>query len=138
MAEITQDLKDYIRLNFQKRELKVNLKSIQDAIDLLEEPLLEDLLQDGVTSIKIDGATVYMHRIQRARVIPAHGEGAATQEDRQRALEALEKIGMRREFETLNHNSLSAWARQLPEGLPDELTGSIRLDEETSLRVRKS
>ena len=133
---MNDNFRRYVTLSLSKRQLEDQISAIKTELKTLEEPLLEELLEEGVRSIKLDSGTVYMHKQKWARVVPSNGDGKTTQADRVRALEALESIGLREQFAALNHQSLSAWARE--QDLPPELDGIIRVDEEISLRVRKS
>jgi hypothetical protein len=117
-----------------KRRLDAELRGIKAQIAALEEPLMEQLTAQGLRSCHLTtGETVYLHRQVWAGV-KSDGD-KATAEEKRRAVEALEQLGMT-DMVTLNYQTLSAWCREHDQ-LPPELDGVIELEEKYSLRCRR-
>ena len=55
-----EQLKEFVCLETRKRELDSELKAIAARIDDLEQVLVPQFLTDGVSSMKVDGRTVYI------------------------------------------------------------------------------
>lgn len=126
-------LSAYADLTARKRTLEADLKATQAAIDALEPGLLNWYAETGTSSIKANGATVYLHRQLWAR--PADG-------DWDRAVTAAKDAGLGDLVqERFNLNTMSAWVREREaagEALPASFEGAISVAEEFSLRVRRS
>ena len=127
-------LREYVRLKRRQKELDAELKALGQEIDQMQETLLETFAQDGVTSMTVDGSTVYLHRQLWA--------GAAEGITRDQMCEGLRETGLGHfVHEAFNTQTLSSWVRDLEregEELPPDLEGLMALREVYQLRVRRT
>ena len=112
------------------------VKSLEEQMDALKEPLLKQLQETGVQNVKAGGRTVYLHR----QVWAGLGEGVS----KEQVIEALEAAGMEDYvYKTFNSQTISAYVRDQKEGpdglpvLPPELAGKLVAKEVYEIRVRK-
>lgn len=123
----TDDLKKLLGLNAQKEALEQQLKEINQERDRITGHVLERWSTDGVSSMKVDGKTVYLRRSVYARVL-----------DREHVADALRAAGLDSML-TPNTNTLSAWLREKEEQgepLPPSLDGIVGMYERFALGVR--
>lgn len=159
--EYVNPVDELVRKTSRKRQLEAELRSVNDRLRHLEETVLEEFTERGITGEKhaATGMNVHTARKVWARISkddPARKE--VTPEERQRACDALRAAGLgdfvRDDFST---QSLSAHFRQqvkehdegqrlLPEHertpldvadlLPAECVGAIELTDQPTLSVR--
>jgi hypothetical protein len=134
VERFAEDLQRYAALHRRRTELEVQLRAVNDQIDALQPTLMDDFSRQGITSLTVDGRTVYLHRRTWATV----RQGV----DRREVVDVLRSSGLGHFVsETFNTNTLSAYVRELEEegeGLPDELDRVVKVSEVYSLRVRKA
>lgn len=122
--------KRLIELTVRKRELDAESRKIGEVIDALESALLEQWIEAGRQSERIDGYTVYVGK--RTWATPKDG-------DRHAVVEALEALGMA-DMVTYNTQTLSAWFKERAEAgqeVPQTLAEVVDLTDKFSLNVRK-
>lgn len=128
------DTRRYVELRRRQKELEAEAKAIKDEADALEQSLLEDFASEGLDRMTVDGNTVYLHRQLWAKV--------ANDVSRSEVVSAMKEAGASHfVHETYNHQTISAWLRELEsegEELPAELQGLIEGHERYSLRVRRT
>lgn len=120
----------YIELTKKKRKLEAELDSIKESISTLQEDLLDQFGDEGINSIKSNGATVYIKRELWAS--PNHDYASACEALRQAGLEHFVQ-------ERFNHNTVSAYFRDLDregEAIPESLKEAFKLNEKFSLQIR--
>lgn len=127
-----ETVKELIALTRRKRELEAELEEVQRRIAELEERIVAEWVEAGVSRARVDGYTVYL-----SREIWAAPEGG----DHEGLAKALAALGLT-EFAAVrvNHARLSAWVRELyREGqeLPEAVAPLIRVSETYKIRVRK-
>lgn len=100
----TADVKEFVSLEKEKRDLSARLKTVQARLNELDGSIQGEFLTDGIQSINIDGRTVYLHRDVYAS--PKDSNRAAV-------VEALEASGLgqyvKRDY---NAQSLTAYVRE--------------------------
>lgn len=122
-----------------KRELKSALASVNEQIDQLQEPALNEMVSAGVDRLPLrdeEGTlTLYIHRQLWAR--PVGGP-----DGRPAVVEALQAEGMddfvKQDF---NVQRLSAYARELERAgaeLPEQLRAVLEITTDTEVRGRAS
>jgi hypothetical protein len=128
-----QKLRDYQRLRDLQKSSEAEAEAYKSAANAIEAELIEQFGEAGMQNINIDGRTIYLHRstfAQRAAGVDAEDVKAAL-----RAAGATDLI-----TETVNHQTLSAYVRELLDddgpGLPPALDGVLELGERYSIRVR--
>jgi hypothetical protein len=128
----TQSVNKLVELTIRKRELEAQVKEIAHEIAEVEESLLEQFGEAGISSVRAEGGTVSMSRQLWATCREGNYE---------RACAALRAAGLDEFVQPrFNANSLSAYFRELDrEGkpIPAEIDGAIDLAERFSLRVTK-
>ena len=127
------NFKQFIELNREKKILKQQLAKIEEEITVLEEILLEQFQNLGMSKITIEKNTVYLKK--RLFVSPKNG-------DRTAVIEALKDSGLENFIqENFNTNTLSAYVKEQAEcgfELPKLLSDSLQIFEKFSLNVIKS
>ncbi|HPH11488.1 MAG TPA: hypothetical protein PKW59_11525 [Thermotogota bacterium] len=129
----TELLKSFIDLNNQKKGLNEELDRVKTNIDELEEKILEEFAEAGISSIKAFGANVFI--APQLFVSPKDG-------DRPRLIAALKNTGLN-EFvqENFNTNTLKAYVKEQRNNgfeLPQELEDAMKITETFELRIRKA
>ncbi len=123
----TEGLKRLLELNARRKVIEAELKEINAESDQITQSVLDRWSEDGVTSMKVDGHTVYMRRSIYAKVL-----------DRDRIADAMREAGLASML-TPNTNTLSAWLREREENqepLPQSLEGIVGTFERFALGVR--
>jgi hypothetical protein len=144
-----EQLREFVALEKRKRDLESELKQIIDRLDDLERTLVDQFLNDGVSSMKIDGRLVYIARdiyagplIDRSEVIAALKasglgqyvcENYNTQSLRAFVREVAEEVNLRCEQEErlLTEEEVRA-------ALPAPLGAALKISFVHSLRSRKA
>ena len=123
----TAGLKRLLELNAEKDRLEARIKEITAERDEITNGVLEQWSMDGVTQMRVDGATVYVRRSAYARIL-----------DRDRVKEVMEGAGLAGML-TPNTNTLSAWIREREadgQPLPESFEGVVGVFERFALGVR--
>jgi len=142
-------LKEFVSLENRRRELEDELKAVTARLDDLEQALVPQFLNDGVSSMRIDNRIVYL--AQQIWASPA--------EDRSAVVAALKASDLGHYVsENYNSNSLSAYVREVADevrlrceqegklfteeevraALPAPLASAIKVSFVHSLRSRKA
>ncbi len=120
---------DYVALYEERRALQGQVDKLTSELEHEAEIILEKMLEDGVTSVKlIDGYTVY-----------AHTQAYTRATDRARCNEVLSSLGLEYIIGP-NTQSLSAYVREAGgrDHIAEDLYDCTDTYERTSLRVRRS
>lgn len=130
-------LRRWTELEVERKQLEERLAEIKKEQGPLEEQALEALAGDGISSMRMNGRTVYVERRLWAGLeVP---EGESRLDAQRRAFEAFHAAGLD-DFLTLSTQRLSAWVREreeLGEPIPPEIAELIKVSEVFSLRSRK-
>jgi len=126
-------IKTYLNFDRQRKKLELQVKDLKEKLAKLMPKVEEELLQAGVDSLKLDGASVWMRSQLWAK--PKNG-------DYERACKALEEAGLS-DFvrERFNTNTLSAYVRELRDNdqpLPESFDGVIEVSEVTKVITREA
>ena len=130
----TPALDKFTALTLRKRKLKAELSEIETELRTVGARLLDDMLTNGVKSIKVADATVYVQESMSAKL----------REDieRKQAIDGLERLGLGDLLKVdFNLNTLSAWCREVRdsgEELPPGFSMYFDVETRPELRVRKS
>jgi len=127
-------VKKWLDAKRTKKQLDAALKGVNEELENLEISILDQLASDGVTGVKVEGATVYVSELTKADVEYQLGE--STDEGYERTCNQLVEIGLghlvkRRFF----HQSVAAWMASA-EGDPDLLKPFMRVTKVRKLGVR--
>jgi hypothetical protein len=142
MPDVDTDMvREVARLKKRKREISAENREIGKRLEVLVPRLLDQYEAAQTKSVRTNEGLVYLTRKGWARIIrddPDRKE--ITDEERQRALDALRRAGLERYLkEDYNTQSLSAYLRELIENgeeLPPELKGAISFETEWDLGVK--
>jgi len=139
---IEEDIKTYVGLADDIKALEKKVKDLTASKGKIESRILENFSENGISSIKIDGSTVYLHRQLWAGTDRHEDEDDESEEPKIRAIAALRAAGCEDLIkENFNVMTLSAFVRELDqnkEELPAEFEGAIKVAEVFSARVRRS
>jgi len=124
-------VKDWLEARAQRKDLEQQAKAFKEEEDRLGEEIANDMLVDGVDSVKVGGQSVYL-----AKQLTATCGG-----DTQSVVDVLREHGMT-DLMSVNHNRLKALAKEttlerFPEQFP-ELAAVVKLEEREVLRSRKA
>lgn len=125
-------------LEDRKRELDEEAKAVKAQIEEVDAQILDEMAETGVESVRGHGYTFYVRRDLRA----SHAG------DKSAMIEALRSEIPELVTETVNANSLTAWARELvgqagdlddpDDALPEPLRGLIKIAEIYKVGVRSA
>ena len=101
----TAELKEFVKLEGEKSDIKTRLKAIEARLSELDESLTRQFIEDGIQSMNIDGRMVYLHREIFASPKDGNKEAVLT------ALKACDLGQYVRE--DYNANSLKAYVREM-------------------------
>ena len=121
-----------VEIDKERRSLGERDKELADERSRLEQQLLDDFQQNGIQSIRANGATVYLERKLWARPNAPRDKVAAALRDA--GLDEYVK-------EDFNTNSISAYARELDETgeeLPPELQEVLTVNEVFKVKTRRT
>ena len=126
-------LQRWLALDARKRGLDSELSDVTTQMDTIHDVVVDGLLEDGITSLKISDRTVYIQKQIWARALPEHRVKLA------HVLEALDMAHMI----GINAQSLSALFRpdkdsDEPANVPQEVADLAEVYEKVSLRSRKA
>jgi hypothetical protein len=125
----TSMLTDLVTIDKKRKQLKEELKQLDDARKIVEETILTTWEEEGVTSTKVDGSTVYLS---------SRRWWTAKNGNRQAVVEALEGLGMD-DMVTFNTQTLSSYCNELEkmeEPIPRELLAVVDTSEQFSVKTR--
>lgn len=152
---LRERLRLFLSATNAKRDAEAILKDAKRRIAELEGPLMDALTDQGITSVKIDGATIFFHKQKWAKIAyPKTALDLGDGEDgapvglsvemkraaRARAVAALNAAGFG-EFITIETQGLSSALRERETSglaLPPEFDGAVDWYEKVSLRSRRS
>jgi hypothetical protein len=101
----TAELKEFVKLEQEKADIKLRLKNIESRLGELDESLTRQFIEDGIQSTRIDGRTVYLHRDLFA---------SAKDGDKEAVVVALKACNLGQYVkEDYNANSLKAYVREM-------------------------
>lgn len=126
----TDALHQWLSLEDERRRLEAELKEVVSQQEQLREGLLEAWMQDGVTSVRVNGRTVWLQRQAYAQIVDG---------DYERAAAALKAAGLESLLRP-NLSTLSAYIREREangESLPPSFAGAVQVFERFNLRARK-
>ena len=110
-----ENIKEFVRLEKEKRRLKSELDLVDQAVDKLKESLIPQFLEKNREHDRVDGRTVYIQRT----VHPAMVNGAAATVVALRTAGVDSLIGV-------NHQRLGSYVREIAE----EVEEAIRRENE--------
>lgn len=122
VAELRQIALRFVDLNNQYTDLKAELRDVTDRRKGVMEALVTAMIDAGFSSIRVEGATIFLWETLRARAL----------EEKSVVCAGLHEAGLD-EFvsEGFNLNTISAWLREQPRDeagnpiLPPPLVGKI-------------
>ncbi len=127
-----EHVKEFLNLTLRKKQLEEELKQVTQGLEVLQGPLLNYFEQHGLSSVKADGHTVYLHRQVWASIDTGDPK----------ALEAMENAGLGAFIRPqVNTQTLSSWVRELEEEgekVPMSLKPYLKITEKYGLRTRKA
>ena len=125
-----RDLKRYLKLRDKEVELKAKLSEVQDEKGEVQKNILSYYERQGITSLTVDGKTMYVNRQLWARTAGAMPDVVA----------ALEAVGMGTLVkQTVSTQSLSSYCRELDDEnkpIPDPLAEFVKVYEKFTIGVR--
>lgn len=122
-------LQQWLKLDERKRDLEAELSQIKDDMKAIHDTLLDSILEDGVSSLKVNERTVYIYRQVWAK--PVEGKTLPL-------VHVLEATGLGHII-TVNSQSLSAMFRgENVKDVPPDVFNLVETREDVSLRSRKS
>jgi hypothetical protein len=124
-----------------KKTLEAELRQTEQEIRQMEDEIVEMMVDAGVQSINIDGATIYLHTQLWARPEREDEESdRASDADYERACEALREAGLAELVKPrFNIHSLSAVVRGMDkngEPIPEQFEGAIKVSRVVKPNVR--
>lgn len=105
-----EDIKEFVRLEKEKRKLKSELDLVDQAIDRLKESLIPQFLEKNREHDRIDERTVYIQR----SIYPAMVNGAAA------TVAALRKAGVD-SLIGVNHQRLAGYVTEIARDVAEQL-----------------
>ena len=148
----TKNFAKLAALQEEKKELKAREKEINEEIRNLQEPLLEQMDEEGVDKITVvigqtDDGTPIRRTVHKRRQVWASSNG-----DMPGLIQALNEVGLDEEYveETVNAQRLSAYVRQFDDGerpmsaeqivaqLPEPLQNAVKVTEKIELNSVKA
>ncbi len=128
-----EQLKRYVELEKERRDLEDRLKAVKAESEKLGASLLEQFAEAGIQNARVNGLTVYVHRQLWASAVDGNYEAAC---------QALRDSGYGEFIQTrFNINQVSAIARELDKGgqsYPPQWEGAIKVAEVFALRSQKA
>lgn len=104
----TETARRWLEAKRTKKQLDSALRDVSEEIQNLEISLIDQMINDGITQVKLDGATIYQSNVKRADV--AYQENESTDEGYNRTCDELERVGLghlvKRRFFT---QSVASW-----------------------------
>ncbi len=135
MIETTK-LQRFVELSNKKKDMDDNVEEIKAEMAMLECDLLDQMGDSGISQLKCDGVTVYIHSQLWASPI-----------DKPAVCQALIDEGYEELVSTdpnVNSSKLSSFIREFPRTddglpeLPDYLNGIVKVTDKVQLKTRRS
>jgi hypothetical protein len=132
---LTTKLKLFVQFTRTKRQLDDQLKAVKHDLDQLEREIVEQMIDAGMDSTKIDGMTVYRKRRTTVKVLPHLTKEEIAEEMLQNGDGRL--LGF-------NYPSLVSFAKEHTDeatgevSLPEYLQGVLEVGELSELGARNS
>ncbi len=121
-----EQLKEFVCLENRKRDLDAELKGVKAKLDELEEVLIPQFIEAGLTKATVDGRTVSLW--QEIYASPLDG--------RERVVEALKASELAQYVsENYNTNSLSAFVREVARDVAAQAEREERIFTEEDVRA---
>ncbi|HOQ47784.1 MAG TPA: hypothetical protein PLA43_20600 [Bryobacteraceae bacterium] len=121
-----EQLKEFVCLENRKRDLDAELKGVKAKLDELEEALVPQFIEAGLTKATVDGRTVSL--AQEIYASPLDG--------RERVVEALKASELAQYVsENYNTNSLSAFVREVARDVAAQAEREERIFTEEDVRA---
>jgi len=121
-----EQLKEFVCLENRKRDLDAELKGVKAKLDELEEALVPQFIEAGLTKATVDGRTVSL--AQEIYASPLDG--------RERVVEALKASELAQYVsENYNTNSLSAFVREVARDVAAQAEREDRIFTEDDVRA---
>lgn len=121
-----EQLKEFVCLENRKRDLDAELKGVKAKLDELEEVLIPQFIEAGLTKATVDGRTVSL--AQEIYASPLDG--------RERVVEALKASELAQYVsENYNTNSLSAFVREVARDVAAQAEREERIFTEEDVRA---
>ena len=121
-----EQLKEFVCLENRKRDLDAELKGVKAKLDELEEALVPQFIEAGLTKATVDGRTVSL--AQEIYASPLDG--------RERVVEALKASELAQYVsENYNTNSLSAFVREVARDVAAQAEREDRIFTEEDVRA---
>ncbi len=140
----TEQMARFSALTGEKRRLESELRKVQAALDALEQPLLDEMSEQGMQSMRIGGYNLHIRGQLWAGVVQVEQPDGTFAADKELTCDALVEAGQGHFVERgFNVNSVSSYIRDLPQDdrgmpiLPPELDGKIRVYQRFALRAMK-
>ena len=132
-----QPIKEFTELEARKNDLETELARIKARITVLDPIIQDELINNEINQIKVNGRTVFLHK-QIWAGSPIEGESI----DRDKAIAALLMAGLD-DFvkKGYNTNSLSGYLRECNANgtpLPESFKGVITANEVVKIKSIKS
>jgi len=126
------DLAEFVRLQEERRKIESTLDSLKEILKVMEEEILGEFERTGMSSAKVDGMTIYLHRQLWAG--PKEGDYAT-------ACRVMKENGLG-DFvsERFNTNTVSAWVREEEKSgraLPAAIAAALNVEEKFTIKTRK-
>lgn len=118
----------------EKKEIESKLKELNTEIEAVEAQLFQLMLEEEIQSFQRSGYTFYMQVSPYPSVLP---------EKKEEFYNWLKENGYGSLIqETINHNSLRAWVKEILEEngdeLPEELQPILKIFEKQTVGIRKA
>ena len=134
------DIAQFIEYSNDIKNKEAIIKILKKESKEIETQILAHFSDTGISSVKMDGGTVYLHRQLWAGVDTQENE--APKDAMERAVKALREAGYEDLVsEKFSTQAVSAIVRELDkegEDLPQEFEGAIRVAEKFSARLRRA
>jgi hypothetical protein len=135
-ATLTQNMRSYVALTLEKKELKARLSEIEKELERLTDPIVDTLLEQGIENqrISLDGASYTVFPTTRLYARPKFGE----MRDLCAALVEHGPGTACMVGPNVNLNTLSAWVREQRQlgGLPADIEPFVEINETPTISVR--
>jgi hypothetical protein len=144
----TSDLSEYADLQKRKRQIKADLSSVNAKIDDLGPRLAEQMVNEGIARMTVDGMTLYpsvsVWASVRKHQYYDEDLKCECEETPEQALTRARPVLAQHGLDTMikpsiHHGQLSAWVReQLKEGgIPEDIKEALKITEKPELRARR-
>ena len=133
----TDTIREFINLKSRKKLLKLDLKTVEAGIERLEPIIHEAMINQGVTSITVDGKPVFLKTM--VWVSPSRLDGDDDDMAYARACRALREAGLGDLVKTrFNISTVSSYIRELladEAPIPNKLKKALNITEKHTVGV---